>query len=218
MVRAVRGAMSPASSAAIGLMFGLLAILVHSFTDFGQHIPAVAVLTAVTCAPMLNLAQLRSRELGRVSTSLPARGNLVARISAAAAIVVVAIWLGFACRSTVNADRAGMSPMHGRASAIQEMGRRQREYADIITAAQQAADARPGNVVYRYWLNFYRWKSITARPVGDAEQYFPRIVDELHAGRWLCPQHGPTYLLAARLEASIPDRNAQAASNLPPRL
>jgi O-antigen ligase len=62
--RATRGSLSPASSAAIGLGYGIIAVLIQSATDFGQHTPAIAVLTAVSCALILNLAELRWRERG----------------------------------------------------------------------------------------------------------------------------------------------------------
>ncbi|MBC8107449.1 MAG: O-antigen ligase family protein [Anaerolineae bacterium] len=214
-VRAARGGMSPASSLTIGLMFGLLAILIHSFTDFGQHIPAVAALTAVTCALVLNLAQLRWRELGRVSTSLPSRGSLIGRIGATVAIVGIAIWVGFACASTMTADRAWQVVRRMDANLKgKNWDASSAEYTDIIETTKLAADARRGDIRYHYWLNFYRWKAITGRPVIDAASYFPRIIDELHAGRWICPTHGPTYLLASRLEAELPDRAAQAAIDL----
>lgn len=214
-IRAARGGMSPASSATIGLLFGLIAILIHSFTDFGQHIPAVAALTAVTCALVLNLAQLRWRELGRVSTSLPSRGSLIARGIAAVAIVGIAVWIGFACVSTMAADRAWQIARRMDAHLRgKNWDASNAEYADIINAAQLASESRPGDIRYHYWLNYYRWKAITARPVIEAQSYFPQLIDELHAGRWLCPTHGPTYLLAARLESELPDRAAQAAVDL----
>ena len=112
-IRAVSGRMSPASSASIGLLYGLIAILVHSLTDFGQHIPAVAGLTAVTCALLLNLSQLRWRELGRVSSSLPSRGSLIARIASAGAVVGVSAWLGVSCYSSMEAARVGRGETHG---------------------------------------------------------------------------------------------------------
>ena len=51
------------AAAAIGMGYGLVAILVHSLTDFGQHIPANACLTALYGALLLNLAQ--AVKLGR---------------------------------------------------------------------------------------------------------------------------------------------------------
>ncbi len=55
-LKCVRNKNSDMCSAAYGLGFGIIAILVHSMTDFGQHIPANSVLTATFCAILLTLA------------------------------------------------------------------------------------------------------------------------------------------------------------------
>ena len=54
--RSLRNVTLPIQAAAYGLGFGLLAILIHSMSDFGQHLPANACLTAVFSALMLTLA------------------------------------------------------------------------------------------------------------------------------------------------------------------
>jgi hypothetical protein len=56
-VRCIRRSQTPICSAAYGLGFGLLAILLHSLSDFGQHLPANASLTAVFCALLLVLSK-----------------------------------------------------------------------------------------------------------------------------------------------------------------
>src|SRR4051812_16507625 len=94
LVRAVRGSLSPASAAAIGLGYALLAVLIQSATDFGQHTPAVALLTAVACALILNLSELRWRELGQVSTALPQRGSLWMRASGIVIVIAIGGWAG----------------------------------------------------------------------------------------------------------------------------
>src|SRR5688572_15120949 len=55
--RGMRAARVPVSPAAIGLGFGLLAVMIHSTADFGQHLPAVAGLSAVTCGVLVVLGQ-----------------------------------------------------------------------------------------------------------------------------------------------------------------
>src|SRR5205085_8386953 len=44
--------------ACFGLAYGLLAVMVHSVSDFGQHLPAIAGLSAVTCGLMISLSRL----------------------------------------------------------------------------------------------------------------------------------------------------------------
>ncbi|MEA2736565.1 MAG: hypothetical protein QOE14_3016, partial [Humisphaera sp.] len=45
--------------AAVGLGYGLVAVMVHSLSDFGQHLPAIACLSAVTCGLLFNLGERR---------------------------------------------------------------------------------------------------------------------------------------------------------------
>ena len=54
-VRAAASTQSRMRMAAFGLGFGLAAILVQSFVDFGQHLPGVSVFTAVSCAVIVSL-------------------------------------------------------------------------------------------------------------------------------------------------------------------
>ncbi|MEM1098560.1 MAG: O-antigen ligase family protein, partial [Planctomycetota bacterium] len=67
-----------------GLAFGLVAILVHSLSDFGQHVPAVALMTALTCAAVLNLAALRRVRLAGDDGSKPLPSSKVASLEIAA--------------------------------------------------------------------------------------------------------------------------------------
>jgi tetratricopeptide (TPR) repeat protein len=220
-IRSVLGALSPASSAVIGLIFSLLAILFQSAFDFGQHIPAVAGLTTVICALIINLGQLRQRELDRVSSTLPSRGHLFARIGGLLALIAVGSWIGIQCAGAITADRAWrVARRIDRYLLDRNWKAPDALYFDIITAAQEASNARPGNIEYHYWLNFYRWKSVmrdldaNGRPQPEEVQHFPRIVEELHAGRWLCQTHGPTYLLASEIESYLPDRAQQSTEDL----
>ena len=74
------------------------------------------------------------------------------------------------------------------------------DYKDLIANTAAAAAAEPDNVKPRYWLNFYRWHSITRvvdaktgqvvwRP--EHEGFASRIADELAQARALCPTFGP---------------------------
>jgi O-antigen ligase len=46
-IRCIRRSRSAMTSVAIALGFGILAIVIHSFTDFSQHVPGIACLTAI---------------------------------------------------------------------------------------------------------------------------------------------------------------------------
>lgn len=64
----------PIHLAAFGLGFGLLAVLVHSLSDFGQHVPAIAMITAACCGMLVNLAQLEDAGRGRAARRGERRG------------------------------------------------------------------------------------------------------------------------------------------------
>ena len=57
--RATRNADPPIRLAGIGLGIGLAAVQVHSLSDFGQHLPANACMTAVFCGLLISLSRLR---------------------------------------------------------------------------------------------------------------------------------------------------------------
>jgi tetratricopeptide (TPR) repeat protein len=219
--RAVRGPLSPASSAAIGLGYGLVAVLIQSATDFGQHTPAVALLTAVSCALILNLAELRWRESGQVSTDLPRRGSLWMRAGALLLVGAVGAWVVREAYTAWRADSAWQIVQRiDRDLQRRDWAAENPEYADILEAAQTAAGLRPRSIEYHYWLNFYRWKALAriqamGAPWSAAHlEQLSRVVEELHAGRWLCPTHGPTYLLAGQIERDILDRPRVGAEHI----
>jgi O-antigen ligase/tetratricopeptide (TPR) repeat protein len=66
--RATKVSSTPIHAATYGLGFGLLAILIHSLSDFGQHLPANAVLTAVTCGLLVALSRMDQRDGKKVRT------------------------------------------------------------------------------------------------------------------------------------------------------
>jgi len=73
--------------AAAGLGGGFLAVQIQSLSDFGQHIPAVAVLTAVTCGLLINLRRIasQSRTSGALSRRPAVPGRSLAAIAYALA-------------------------------------------------------------------------------------------------------------------------------------
>ena len=74
----------PIRAAAFGLGFGLVAILIHSASDFGQHVPANAFLTASFCAVLIRLAR-RSPRRGEAEATAPTSDAEAARLAAAPA-------------------------------------------------------------------------------------------------------------------------------------
>jgi tetratricopeptide (TPR) repeat protein len=180
--RALRGTDRSIFLAAAGLGFGLLAVQIHSFTDFGEHVPAIALLTAVICGIVVNLGNssedilvLDARMYSSVRSFPQAHKRLLFALSPIAALLLVlatSIWM------TGHAVRAW------RAEANE----------NEITRAEW----EPDNVTYKYWLSAYRWKSTVHEP--DTTR---RIVDELNRARALCPTFGPAYCLSGQLEEFV---------------
>jgi tetratricopeptide (TPR) repeat protein len=216
-VVAVQGRRSSAGAVATGLGFGFIAILVHSLTDFGQHIPANAMLTASICGLIVGAGRLRQHELGLEHAPPVFRGRRVLRISAGA---LAAAGIGFLI---IGADRTrrGESAFLQARSIESELAKSQwrgddSQFLELITSATRASQLQPGNVAYRYWLNLYRWNYITSRSrdAGTGQlaldsrrvDYARRIVDELNACRILCPSYGPVYCILGQIEAFVLDR------------
>jgi len=223
-VRNVKSAYTPIRSAAYGLGFGLMAIMLHSLSDFGQHLPVNSMLSAVSCALLIGLVSKSVK--GKPKNVNP---PFVWRIK---------LWnwrifrfglylLSFFCISTVwawailGANSARVAQAHWKRALIAEGNLRQKnwqgtndEFKELISQAAVAADYQPENIIYRHWLNVYRWYSISRIRDPNTGQvvipqqlvhFVPRIADELHAARILCPVFGPTYCVAGQLEKYVLD-------------
>ncbi|MGH7176335.1 MAG: O-antigen ligase family protein, partial [Tepidisphaeraceae bacterium] len=209
-VRTIYGSATPASSAAIGLGYGLIAVLLQSVTDFGQHLPANALLTAVTCATMLNLGELRRREQHIETPPLAPRGALWTRSGALVVVCMIFAAALFDSAQVLRADVAwqrvrGLESRMSRDNRLND----DEHFASIILSADEASKLRPGRVDYRYFLNYYRWMSIsrdrnarTGLIVLTPQQieWARRIALELQQARKACPTFGPAYLLAGQIE------------------
>jgi tetratricopeptide (TPR) repeat protein len=251
-VRAVRGVRTAAiGAAAFGLGFGLLAVMVHSLGDFGQHLPANALMTSVSCALLLNLGHLASSsKQGKPNASPVSSGNPTEPTNAAtqgaspassgvakprspralsftATIVALAAVTGVCLWALPAANQARLAEDSWRTAELAAAALRQRgwqgsddEYANLITNAATASDLQPDNVKYQYWLNVYRWQSISrdqdpvtgqAQITLDDLSYVQRIITELHHARVLCPTFGPNLSVAGQLEKFVLDDPAGAA-------
>ncbi len=210
-LRNVRRNNVPVCSAAYGLGFGLIAILIHSLSDFGQHLPANAFLSAIFCALLLGLT--RQGESKSHSNQIAAAS--VKSLRAVVFLAVFGVWLWV----VIGANGARISEAHWKNVHHIEKGLVKKnwqgtdaEYADLISHASRASDYEPENVRYRYWLNVYRWRSIsqvadpnTGETVisEDSMGVVRDIVDELHKVFTFCPTYGPAYSTAGQIEKFI---------------
>jgi O-antigen ligase/tetratricopeptide (TPR) repeat protein len=200
----VRGRSVPIRSAVYGLGFGLAAVAVHSFSDFGQHLPANAALTATLCGLLLALSA-RSPQAG------PAPHRL-ARQAVSLALLVLAVG-GFAW-ALLGANRARVAEAHWnevRRTADQLENETwqdsEQAYAYLFEQAAAAVAAEPDNIEYAHQLGIYKWLSLTPYVDPNTDDLDPQalpwaraIVTELHEARPLCPTFGALYCLAGEIE------------------
>ena len=89
-IRASREPSSVALAALPGLAMGLVAVTLHSATDFGQHVPAVAFLTAISSALIVVLS-MRRRDVTHERRGVSARLGLgCLTLSVVASVVTLA--------------------------------------------------------------------------------------------------------------------------------
>ncbi len=209
-VRNIRQFDFPVSSAAYGLCFGLLAILIHSLSDFGQHIPANAYLSAIFCALLLGLARAGGKP-HTTEQAAKSTGSVPLRIFAFVVVLGIFGW----CLS--GADNARIAESHwNRALAAEKVLVEKNwqgtgaEYAEAISHATAASNAQPENIKYRYWLNVYRWSQISQAldpdfgvpPEGSMSTVYD-IVNQFHKTRTYCPTYGPTYSTLGQIERNV---------------
>ncbi len=210
--RSVNVSSAPIRSAVYGLGFGLLAILVHSLSDFGQHMPANAMLTATTCALIVGLAQM-----DRQSQIVPSgilRGLVIRTGRLVALLLTVAIF-GWAL---LGANKARIAQAHwDKVLATDEYLKDNDWQADpeafdyLLTHAEAAVTAEPDNIKYRHWQSVYKWLVLAAEytdPNTDQldAQALPQarhIAEELHQARVYCPTFGATPCVAGEIEKFV---------------
>ncbi|MDY6913086.1 MAG: O-antigen ligase family protein [Planctomycetota bacterium] len=221
-LRCIRQQVPSVRIAAIGLGAGLLAVMVHSFTDFGQRLPANACLSAVICGLLVSMGRM-PRPQGR-STAVRKGASALARPVAAVGLIgVLAVWTW----AMVTADTARRAEACWREARLREKEIRKKDwavgnadYAGLISVTGRAVQAEPRNVIYRHALNVYRWRSVsrlTEPGTGnlilgpEAIRSAEYIVDDLDRVRSICPTFGPSYCLAGQLERFVLGRARGAA-------
>jgi len=207
-VKNIRTSKRPISSCAYGLGFGLLAIMIHSLSDFGQHLPANSTLSIIYCALLLALA-------GGVKSNpgpKPVKNNVVW-------MFVCVVLIGALGWSALAANRARLAERHWEKARLTEQVLRDNswqgsneQYIELIGNAAQASNYQTDNVKYAHWLNVYRWHSmsrLTDPNTGEiilpepSMKFVKMICDELNQARWDCPVYGAVYCIVGQLEKYI---------------
>jgi len=193
-------------SAAFGLGFGLLAVLIHSLCDFGQHLPGNFSLSMVFCALLIALARLGHKGIpGNTSAK---KFSTFSPIGAAATVIVIIVWL-WPVVGAINAYRADRNwqkalKIESQIKEAQSAGSFT-DYRRLIRHLSEAASYEGDNIKYRHWLNVYHWRRI--RQMADSGAISENYRDEMRQtaknfdrGRMLCPTYGPTYCVLGQIE------------------
>ncbi len=219
-VRCIGSASSAKRMAAAGLGYGLLAVMTQSMTDYGQHLPSIACLTAVTCALLINVAKSGRRTTTPLPlVKPPAMGLRFARFAMPAGLVGV---MAFAFVFTNNARLAAASASRAAeiAAAIQENATgAEGAYSQVLEEADDAVAHAPLDVEARYWQCWYRWNFVSRHTnpktgmivlTDDDLLQVRRIVADMHQARLLCPTYGPVAAVVGQWELFVLNEAAGA--------
>ena len=223
--RAVGNRQIPLASAAYGLGFALVAILVHSLSDFGQHLPANAILTTIFCALSIRLSLLGSEGAsagdGPVSAWYRTRWFWGGSLAIVGMVWIWGLW---------TADSARAAEAHWRNVLAVERDLVEKnwqasdeEYRYLLDHAGRAVECEPDDVKLRHWLNVYRWHSISRiKDPNTGEVIMPpegvgfakQIAEEFDRARASCPTFGATWCVLGQLEMSVLGREEQGARHI----
>ena len=226
--RLVREKAESISIVAFGLGLGLLAVMIHSFSDFGQHLPANACLTAITCGLLVGLAKLQTKSKRRTvekstsqDTGAPApagRSWLFAPLLVA--LVAVWGWALFAIGKVQTAERHWQQAQWLEDDLRQEGWQASnQDYINLLSRAKAASKLDPDNIEYRHWLNVYRWRYVSRTVDAKTGEllltepelgFTQQIIDDLQEARRLCPTFGQTYGVIGQLELFVLNQPAGA--------
>ena len=217
-VKSIRVAKRPICSAAYGLGFGLLAILIHSLSDYGQHIPANAFLSAIFCALLLRLGRRKDGGAGDVRAVAGlwnSRGLRVVVLVAVCGALGWALWGANNARVAEAYWKKAVGVEKGLAAKEWQGGRS--EFTDLLLYAGKAVRYQPDNMHYRYCFDVFQWFSISKAVDSGSEEgmisedsipYVREIVADLNEAFTICPVYGPAHSMAGQIEKFILKENS----------
>lgn len=193
---------------AFGLGFGLSAVAIQSFFDFGQHLPANACLSSVFCGLLIRLRCFRRNEQREKRVS--AIFSWPIGMAGLAACGIAFAWLLRDANQSRAAEAAFLPALRlERLLAEEKWQATDDQLATLISDAQVAAKLDPLNIDYRYSWDSYRAELLnhSVDPDTGKLKLSPaqldearNIADDLAAARVICPTFGPIYALQGYLE------------------
>jgi tetratricopeptide (TPR) repeat protein len=188
-----------------GIAYGLSAGIIHSFSDFGQHRPAVGMLSAVFCGLIINLSQpLDRQEIPRVrkrwSTVAAQSAKMLPGVLTAVSLIGCTFAVRCAFAAAYSTDAENIS-----ASLEQHESADSSPYNSAIAKAKAAVDLSPDDAALRYRLCCDQWQADSRFEVaGDS---FPIhalwVIDELKEARRQSPMSGEALSMQGQIEYFI---------------
>jgi len=207
----------PIRTAIHGLGFGLIAILVHSLSDFGQHVPANTFLSATFCALLLVLPRIGQP---REPATCARASSLASRGIALLVVCAICAWSAIGAHKHQVAEASWSKAL----TLEEELVDRQwqgtdTEYDRLISLASVSSSYQPGNIEYRYWLNVYRWYR-ASRNEDLVRGFLPEasmavvheLVEDLYRGCRYCPTFGPSYSTLGQIKKLVFYEDEEGAS------
>ncbi len=216
--RCIRNMHGPIRPATLGLGYGLLAVMIHSFSDFGQRLPANAVLTAILAALIINIAKSNK---SRIEIKTP-KSNFHSKLIVALVCCLFLpgfIFLILQANADAEAEKyfssACQTEKEITSSSLNPNDRwlgTETQYNKLISNAEMAVDRQSMNYEYQYWLNVYRWIELSrnSQSIENVNNKISQIIDGFNRVRLLCPSFGPTYCMLGQLQRIQNPVNPQA--------
>jgi tetratricopeptide (TPR) repeat protein len=196
-----RHAGKPAGNLVAGALFGFIAVALHSFGDFGLHVPAVAVLVTVLAAQLAALGAPDAE--GSQGEARPLRVGGPAPL-AALALAVALGWVlcaeGWKAARVEGLLRAAQAPGEGATPAA-----RLPLFDEAVRLCPERADVR-FETGQAYLLAYQ-----AEREHAETQRWRRRALTELLAARDLCPLLGRAHLRLAASASYLGDEEPRAA-------
>ncbi len=211
------------SGRALGLGYGLVAVMAHSLTDYGQHVPAVVCMSAVVCGLLVNLGWKSRPSAERSPLRGAAACGLVTACGVVGAWICIASWATH--RGAMEWNRA--EEIGDRLAATDWKGT-DPAYDELLARAGAAIRWQPENVMYRYRDGAYRWRAVTRRRNAEGNAQLEgknlvqarQIIADLNQARRLCPTFGLIYWYVGQKERifgeAIGDKHILTSARLAP--
>jgi len=209
---------------AYGLGFGLVAVLIHSLSDFGQRIPAVFVLTATSAGLIVSLARRRSLSASGETDhgeeddlNTTATRQRTKRIMALVLALSVTVYTGYECYLLFRDTMAQSAWRYslGTQARLKKAGWQTGTDADfrvLTESGQKAVDWAPDYVLYRYSNAMFQWYKV-ARNIdyavdvtvdrAEVRQTAQNVIGQMQEVRRGCPTYGMALSFQGQLESFI---------------